>query len=362
MSTNNDSNRSGNKGYTPINELGEFGLIDHLTQAFSPYHDSTRKGVGDDAAVIKYEDDVVVWTTDYLVEAVHFDMVYTPLKHLGYKAVVACISDVYAMNAHPQQITVSLAISNKYPVEALDELYQGIELACNRYKVDIVGGDTTTALKGMVINMGAIGTVKEENVTYRDRAQEGDVVCVTGDLGGAYIGLLLLEREKEVFMENPEMQPNLEGQDYVVGRMLKPEARKDIVELFSDENIIPNAMIDVSDGVSSDILHICDQSGVGCLLDEDNFPIDPNTYQKALDFNMDPTLCFLNGGEDYELLFTVDDDDFQKIENSPDVTKIGEIREEGEGTELKTKSDNIYPLKAQGWDPIRKKDDAQGSA
>lgn len=332
-----------------VNDLGEFGLIERLTKRFEATQSGTIKSVGDDAAVLDAQGKKVVISTDLLVEGIHFDMMYMPLKHLGYKAVVVNLSDIYAMNAQPKQITVSLAISSKFSVEALDEIYEGVYHACQRYGVDLVGGDTTSSLKGLIISVTAIGYQDEEKIVYRNGAKVGDLVCVSGDLGAAYLGLQLLEREKKIFLENPGVQADLENETYLVGRQLKPEARKDIIAQLAEFDILPTAMIDVSDGVSSDILHICKQSAVGCEIYEAALPIAEDTYNRALTFNIEPTICALNGGEDYELLFTIDEADETKLANMEDVVVIGKITEASEGNKLLTKGGNKHALTAQGW-------------
>jgi thiamine-monophosphate kinase len=334
---------------TPISELGEFGLIDHLTREFKSTQASTITAAGDDAAVIRYENQDVLVSTDMYVEGVHFDLVYTPLMHLGYKCITGSISDIYAMNGEAKQVLVSLAISSRFTVEALDELYMGMRIACENYGVDMVGGDTTSSKMGLVISITAMGTCTDKDVCYRKGAKQGDIICVTGDLGAAYIGLQVLEREKRVFLEAPGAQPELEGFDYVLKRQLRPEARKDIVEILKVLNIKPTAMIDISDGLASEIMHICKQSGTGCRLEEEKIPIDESTYNTALSFNLDPTLCALSGGEDYELLFTINPSDLDKLKNQPDFTIIGEITEKENGCELLTKSGNVHELQAQGW-------------
>ena len=334
---------------TNVNDLGEFGLIERLTKRFQPRQNSTIKSIGDDAAVLDAQGKKVVVSTDLLVEGIHFDVMYTPLKHLGYKAVVVNLSDIYAMNAEPKQITVSLAISSKFTVEALDEIYEGIYHACQRYGVDLVGGDTTSSQKGLIISVTAIGYVSEDKVVYRNGAKAGDFGCVSGDLGAAYLGLQLLEREKRIYLENPEVQADLENETYLVGRQLKPEARKDIIAQLEEFDILPTSMIDVSDGVSSDMLHICKQSAVGCEIYEATLPIAEDTYNRALTFNLEPTICALNGGEDYELLFTIDEADETKLANITDVTVIGKVLEQSEGTKLLTKGGNKIALTAQGW-------------
>ncbi len=344
-----------NTSDTNLAELGEFGLIKHLTQHIELYQPSTIKGVGDDAAVINYEDLQTVISTDILIEGVHFDLTYVPLRHLGYKSVIVNLSDVYAMNAHPKQILVSIALSNRFKLEAIEELYSGMLAACKKYKVDLVGGDTTSSLSGLVISITSIGGVKKEDITYRNGAKETNLLCVSGDLGGAYMGLQILEREKSVFKENPKLQPDLEGKDYLLERQLKPEARKDIIETLHSLGIKPTAMIDVSDGLSSEILHLCSQSDVGVELYEEKIPIDSLTYETAREFNLDPTLCALSGGEDYELLFTVDINEYEKLKNSMDITIIGHITDKAKGYNMISKSGTVHELKAQGWNALLKK-------
>ncbi len=344
-----------NSSDTNLAELGEFGLIKHLTQHIELYQPSTIKGVGDDAAVINNEDLQTVISTDILIEGVHFDLTYVPLRHLGYKSVIVNLSDVYSMNAHPKQILVSIAISNRFKLEAIEELYSGMLAACKKYEVDLVGGDTTSSLSGLVISITAIGGVKKEDITYRNGAKETNLLCVSGDLGGAYMGLQVLEREKSVFKENPKLQPDLEGKDYLLERQLKPEARKDIIETLHSIGIKPTAMIDVSDGLSSEILHLCSQSDVGVELYEEKIPIDSLTYETAREFNLDPTLCSLSGGEDYELLFTVDINEYEKLKNSMDITIIGHITDKAKGCNMISKSGTVHELKAQGWNALLKK-------
>lgn len=344
-----------NTSDTDLAELGEFGLIKHLTEHIEIYQTSTIKGVGDDAAVIDNGNLQTVISTDMLVEGVHFDLSYVPLRHLGYKSVIVNLSDIYAMNAEPRQIVVSLAISNRFKLEALEELYSGMLLACKKYNVDLVGGDTTSNLSGLVINITALGAAKKEEIVYRNGAKESDLLCVSGDLGGAYMGLQILEREKMVFKENPKLQPDLEGKDYILERQLKPEARKDVIETLKNLGVMPTSMIDVSDGLSSEILHLCTQSKVGVELYEEKIPIDPLTYETAREFNLDPTLCMLSGGEDYELLFTVNISDYEKIKNSMDITIIGHITNESKGCLLVSKSGTVHELKAQGWNALLKK-------
>jgi thiamine-monophosphate kinase len=344
-----------NTSRTELSELGEFGLIRHLTQHITLNHESSVKGVGDDAAVIDNHGLHTVVTTDMLVEGVHFDLTYVPLKHLGYKSVVVNLSDIYAMNAQPRQIVVSLAISSRFSLEAVEELYAGILLACNKYNVDLVGGDTSTSLTGLVISITAIGVAKKEEIVYRDGAKESNLLCVSGDLGGAYMGLQVLEREKSIFKENPKLQPDLEGKDYILERQLKPEARKDIVDLFRKLGIQPTSMIDISDGLSSEILHLCTQSKTGVELYEEKIPVDALTEETAREFNLDPTLCALSGGEDYELLFTVDIGDYEKIKNSKEISIIGHITNEAKGRLMVARSGSVHELTAQGWNALLKK-------
>lgn len=342
-----------NEEKTNIENLGEFGLIDHLTKNIKLTQKSTLKGVGDDAAVIDFGGKKALISTDMLLEGIHFDMAYTPLKHLGYKAVQVNLSDIYAMNGIATQITVSIGMSSKFPLEAIEELYEGIYLACGNYNVDIVGGDTTASKQGLVISITSIGYADEKDIVYRSGAEEGDLICVSGDLGGAYAGLQLLEREKLVYIENPNIQPDLEGKDYIVERQLKPEARKDIIDLLQELKVKPTAMIDISDGLASELLHICKQSKKGCKLYEEKIPIDPMTYDTAREFNLDPTVCALSGGEDYELLFTVKQTDYDKIKHKLDFTIIGYITEPNEGCNLITRSGNQHELKAQGWNAFK---------
>jgi thiamine-monophosphate kinase len=338
-----------------LSQLGEFGLIKHLTEQIELEQDSSLKGVGDDAAVIDNKDLMTVLSTDMLTEGVHFDLSYVPLKHLGYKSVVVNLSDIYAMNAEPKQILVSIAISNRFKLTAVEELYQGMLLACKKYKVDLVGGDTTSSLSGLVISITAIGTAKKEKLAYRDGAKQGNLLCVSGDLGGAYVGLQVLEREKAVFKENPKLQPDLEGKDYILERQLKPEARRDVVELLNELKITPSAMIDVSDGLSSEILHLCTQSNLGVELYEEKIPIDPLTFETAREFNLDPTVCALSGGEDYELLFTIDAKDYDKIKNSMDISVIGHMTNPEKGRLMVSKSGSVHEITAQGWNALLKK-------
>jgi len=334
---------------TPVNTLGEFGLIEKLTADLINQQPSTIKGVGDDAAVIDSRGKLTLVSTDLLVEGIHFDLMYTPLKHLGYKSVVVNVSDIYAMNAEPKQITVSLALSSRMTIEALEELYAGIKLACKNYHVDLVGGDTTSSQKGFVISITAIGTAAPEDIVYRSGAKEGDLICVTGDLGAAYLGLQILEREKRIYLEHPDVQPELENAEYLIGRQLKPEARKDVIQFFKEAGLKPTSMMDLSDGLSSDILHICKQSGTGCELIEAAIPISEDAYHMALKFNLDPITCALNGGEDYELLFTISPEDETKLGGDANFTVIGEIKGRDHGCTLRSNAGNTHVLKAQGW-------------
>lgn len=345
-----------NKEKTNIENLGEFGLIDHLTKNIKLTRENTTKGVGDDAAVLDAKGKKVLVSTDMLLEGIHFDLAYTPLKHLGYKAVQVNLSDIYAMNGTATQVTVSIGLSSKFPLEAVEELYEGIYLACDKYGIDIVGGDTTSSKQGLVISITSIGYANEKDIVYRNGAEEGDLICVSGDLGGAYVGLQLLEREKQIFLENPKIQPDLEGKDYIVERQLKPEARGDIIDLLKEIEVKPTAMIDVSDGLASEILHICKQSNKGCSLYEEKIPLDPMTFETAREFNLDPTICALSGGEDYELLFTVKQADYDKIKFKMDITIIGYITEPNAGCNLITKGGVVHPLKAQGWNAFNKND------
>lgn len=344
-----------NSGRTELTSLGEFGLINHLTEHVEIYNpESSLKGIGDDAAVIKYDNNKsTLVSTDMLVEGVHFDLTYAPLKHLGYKAITVNLSDICAMNGTPKQVTVSIAASNRFSVEALEELYAGMLYACKRYKVDLVGGDTTSSTSGLIISITAIGEAKPEDIVYRNGAKEKDLVCVTGDLGGAYMGLQILEREKFVFKDNPQLQPDLEGNDYILERQLKPEARIDIIELFKSLDIKPSSMIDVSDGLASELMHLCTQSGVGCELYEDKIPLDPQTFDRAREFSLDPTVCALSGGEDYELLFTLPMSEYDKIKNLPDFTIIGHITPKSSGLNLIAKAGTSHPITAQGWNSFK---------
>ena len=338
---------------TEVSSLGEFGLIDHLTKNIEIQNASTILGIGDDAAVIDHFGKQTVITNDLLIEGVHFDLMYTPLKHLGYKTVVVNVSDICAMNATPTQIILGLGFSNRFSVEALNEFYEGVYAACQHYGVDLIGGDTSTSQKGFIISCTAIGEVAPDKFVKRSTAKKGDLLCVTGDLGAAYLGLTLLEREKKIFLENPQVQPDLEGEKYIVGRILKPEARKDIIDFFTEKNILPTSMIDVSDGLSSEILHICTQSHVGCVLYEEKVPIGEETKMAAFKFNLDPTACALSGGEDYELLFTISQDDYDKISGNTDISVIGYMTDEEAGAYIYTKGGSKHPITAQGWNAFK---------
>jgi thiamine-monophosphate kinase len=335
---------------TEISDLGEFGLIDTLTKDFVSYSSSTIKGVGDDAAVIATsEEEVMLVSTDMLVEGIHFNLMYSPLMHLGYKSVVVNLSDIYAMNGTPKQITVSVAISSRFPLEAVEELYKGIKKACDIYQVDLVGGDTTSSLSGLVISITAVGTAKKDEVIYRSGAKEYDLLVVSGDLGGAYMGLQVLERERAVFKANPEIQPDLDGHDYLLERQLKPEARKDVIQILKELEVHPTAMIDISDGLASEIMHICKASEVGCTIYDERIPLDAKTSIAAIEFNVDPVTTALNGGEDYELLFTIKQEDYEKVASNPNFTVIGHITDKASGVNLVDKNGSHIALKAQGW-------------
>ncbi len=336
------------KKRTDIGEIGEFGLIDKLTKDLKSKWDSTLKGVGDDAAIISYGEKCSVVSTDLLMEGIHFDLMYTPLKHLGYKAVIVNISDIYSMNALPKQITVSIALSSRFAVEDVEEIYEGIRLACEKYEVDLVGGDTSSSLTGMAISITAIGEAKEKELCYRNAAQENDIICVTGNLGAAYMGLQLLEREKEIF-KSSGAQPRLDNYEYILERQLKPEARKDIINWFKEVNLKPNAMMDISDGLSSELFHICKQSNKGCKISQEKLPIDKETGAMAKELNMEPAMAALNGGEDYELLFTIPSDKLSIVEEHEDIHPIGQIVNNPEEMNMLSQSGNLIQLKAQGW-------------
>ena len=337
---------------TPLSELGEFGLIDLLTKSFDIERPSTLKAVGDDGAVIDFGQKKCVISTDLLIEGIHFDLSYVPLKHLGYKSIIVNLSDIYAMNAIATQVTVSIAVSNRFPLEALQELYEGIQLACSIYKVDLVGGDTTSSTRGLIISVTALGEAHLEEIVYRNGAKENDLLVVSGDLGSAYMGLQVLEREKAVFQINPNTQPDIEMYQYLIERQLKPEARKDIVKLLKDLGVKPTAMIDISDGLSSEILHLCKQSNVGCRLIEEKIPLDPQLISTCEEFNIDSTTVALSGGEDYELLFTISQSDYDKIKGNPNLTVIGYMTETSQGVELITRTNEALPIIARGWNAL----------
>ncbi|HEV7781106.1 MAG TPA: thiamine-phosphate kinase [Chitinophagaceae bacterium] len=338
---------------TEIESLGEFGLIDHLTRNIELQNASSVIGVGDDAAVIDHFGKQTVITTDLLIEGVHFDLTYTPLKHLGYKSVIVNLSDIYAMNAIPTQITLSLGISNRFSVEALDEFYEGVYAACAAYDVDLVGGDTTTSQKGFIISVTAIGEVTPDKFVKRSTAQKGDLLCVSGSLGAAYVGLLFLEREKKIFIESPGVQPDLEGESYVIGKLLKPEARKDIIAFFATQEIMPTSMIDISDGLSSEILHLCKESELGCVLYEEKIPVAEEMKKAAYKFEIDPTACALSGGEDYELLFTIPQTEYDKLVLNEEISVIGYMTDAEEGAHIITKGGGKHPVTAQGWNHMK---------
>ncbi len=342
-----------NESRSEISDLGEFGLIAHLTDGITLRQPTTVRGIGDDAAVLSFNDKQMLVSTDLLLEGIHFDLTYTPLKHLGYKAVTVNLSDICAMNGTPSQVTVALGFSSKFTLEAVEELYLGIRMACEKYKVDIVGGDTTSSTKGLVISITSIGYADLEKIVYRNTAQEGDLLCVSGDLGAAYMGLQVLEREKDVFLHHPQVQPDLEGKDYIIERQLKPEARLDMIELFEEMELKPTAMIDISDGLASEILHLCEKSVLGCTLYEDKIPVDELTYSTAREFNLDPTVCALSGGEDYELLFTVPQSEFDKIKNHPMISIVGHMTHVNDGKKMVSRSGVVHELKAQGWNAFK---------
>ncbi len=341
---------------TEINELGEFGLIEHLTRRVQLRNRSSSKGVGDDAAVMNHDGQATLLSTELLVEGIDFDLVYTPLKHLGYKAVIVTLSDIYAMNARPRQLTFSMALSNRFSVEALDELYAGVLLACDQYGVDLVGGDTTSSRKGLVISVSALGSGDAEKLTYRHTAKVGDVICISGNLGAAYLGLQILEREKKIYLDDPNVQPDFEEKSYLLERQLKPEARRDMIEVFEKSQLLPTAMMDISDGLASELFHLCRQSKVGAFIEESGIPIHPDAQTQALEFKLDPVTCALSGGEDYELLFTVDPQDLEKVKYLPDIYIAGEIVEASEGLKLHTVKGRLHNITAPGWkhfDPNR---------
>lgn len=338
---------------TEIATLGEFGLINHLTKDIKLENDSSKYGVGDDAAVLSYPNKEILISTDLLMEGVHFDLTYVPLKHLGYKAAMVNFSDIYAMNGTPRQITVSIALSKRFSIEDLDEFYAGLRLACKYHRVDIIGGDTSSSLTGLTISITCIGEADKNKIIYRNGAKDTDLICVSGDLGSAYMGLQLLEREKAVFLGEEEIQPDFKGKEYLLERQLKPEARKDIIEKLAEANILPTSMMDISDGLSSELLHICSQSNVGCRIYEERIPIDYETAVMAEEFNMNLTTCALNGGDDYELLFTVPITEHEKIEELEGIKIIGHITSKDSGCALITRDSQEFELKAQGWNPLQ---------
>jgi len=338
---------------TEIQELGEFGLIDRLTNSIVTQNDSSKIGVGDDAAVIDCGNDYMLLSTDMLVEGVHFDLSYMPIQHLGYKSISINVSDIAAMNGIPQQIVVSLGLSNRFSVQAVEKLYEGMRAACKDFRVDLVGGDTTSSPSGLIISVSITGKVERDKVALRSKVEKGDIICATGDLGGAFIGLQVLEREKQVFLSNPDMQPDLQKYPYIAGRQLKPKARMDIIYELAELNVRPKAMIDISDGLASELFHLAKQSGVGFFIYEDKLPIDKQTYDTAVEFNIDPITAVMNGGEDYELLFSINQDDFEKLKNHPDIHFIGYAAEKEKGVNLVTKNQNVVPIKAQGWDHFK---------
>ena len=336
--------------------LSEFELIKHLTAKIKIKNKETIYGIGDDAAVIEYPNTQIVVTNDLLIEGIHFDLAYVPLKHLGYKAAIVNFSDVFAMNAVPKQLIISIAVSNRFSLSAIEEFYSGLQLACDNYQVDLVGGDTSASVRGMFLSLTAIGNAPKEKLVYRKNAEVNDLVCVTGDLGAAYMGLQLLKRENELFQADPNMQPELDGYDYILQRQLKPEARADIIKLLSDKNILPNSMIDISDGLSSEIIHICNNSNVGCKIFEDKIPIASETAKMAEEFGIDPLICAFDGGEDYELLFTAKQKDYDKLKSRPEISIIGHITNNSDGTSLISKNGTIIPLQAKGWNAFSHKD------
>ena len=338
---------------TSLADLGEFGLINHITKYFKIENASTVTGIGDDAAVLDASEKQTLVTTDLLIEGVNFDLSYMPLKHLGYKSVMVNLSDVYAMNGTAEQVTVSIAVSNRFPLEAIEELYSGIQLACETYKVDLVGGDTTSSTKGILISVTAIGKVEKEDIVLRSGAKETDLIVVSGDLGAAYLGLQVLEREKQVFNVDPNNQPDLDSYTYLIERQLKPEARRDVAGFLKELAIKPTAMIDISDGLSSEIMHICSQSKVGCKIYEEKLPLDPQVISACEEFNIDSTMVALSGGEDYELLFTVPIADFEAIKGNPNFSIIGHITAENQGLNLVTRAGQEIELKAQGWNATK---------
>ncbi|MCG8309677.1 MAG: thiamine-phosphate kinase [Cytophagales bacterium] len=338
---------------TEINELGEFGLIDRITKNFLHHNPTSRIGVGDDAAVIDYGKDYMLLSTDMLVEGVHFDLSYMPIQHLGYKSISINVSDIAAMNGIPQQVVIGVGLSNRFSVEAVDKLYEGIQAACKDFKVDLVGGDTTSSPSGLILSVSVTGIVEKNRISLRSKVEKGDIICATGDLGGAYMGLQVLEREKQVFLANPDMQPDLRKYPYITGRQLKPRARMDIIYELGEMNVKPKAMIDISDGLASELFHLSKRSGAGFFIYEDKLPIDKQTYDTAVEFNIDPVTAVMNGGEDYELLFSINQEDFEVLKNHPDIHFIGYAAELEKGINLVTKNQNVVPIKAQGWDHFK---------
>lgn len=336
--------------------LSEFEFIRHLTDKIKTKNKETIYGIGDDAAVLEYTDKQIVVTNDLLIEGIHFDLAYVPLKHLGYKAAIVNFSDVYAMNAVPKQLVISIAISNRFSLSAIEDFYSGLQLACDNYQVDLVGGDTSTSVKGMFLSLTAIGSAPKKQIVYRKNAEVNDLICVSGDLGAAYMGLQLLKRENELFQTDPKLQPMLDGYDYILQRQLKPEARPDIIKFLTRENILPSSMIDISDGLSSEIIHICNNSNVGCKIFEDKIPIASETIKMAEEFGLDPLICALNGGEDYELLFTTKQNNYDKLKSQPGISIIGHITNKSDGTSFISSDGNIIPLQARGWNAFAKKD------
>lgn len=337
---------------TELSNLGEFGLIDRIQKQFSPRNLTSTVGIGDDAAVIDIGTEYLLLSTDMLVEGIHFDLSYMPLQHLGYKAVAVNVSDIAAMNGRPEQITVSIGLSNRFSLEAIDTLYEGIRAACDNYNVDLVGGDTNSSPSGLIISISVVGRVAKDKIAMRGNARNNDILCVTGDLGAAYMGLQVLEREKQVFLTNPEMQPDLEKYEYMVGRQLKPEARMDIIHELAEKNIVPTSMIDVSDGLASELLHLSKHSKLGVKIFEDKVPIDHSVFETAIEFNLDPITCALNGGEDYELLFTIRQEDFENVKNHPDIHFIGHLHDRADQNIMITKNEMVVTLKAQGWNHL----------
>lgn len=344
---------------TELEQLGEFGLIDRLTNDIKLNYKSSVKGVGDDCAVIDAGEKYMLVTTDMLVEGVHFNMMYTPLMHLGYKAAVVNFSDIYAMNGDVRQITVSIAVSNRFSVEAIEEIYKGIKKACELYQVDLVGGDTTSSLSGLVISITAVGEVEKDEIAYRSGGKENELLVVSGDLGGAFMGLQILEREKEVYKDNPEMQPDLDGFDYILERQLKPEARKDIIHYLKEMGVKPTSMIDVSDGLASEVMHLCHESKLGCNIYDEKLPIDQQTFDVARQFNLDPSMCALNGGEDYELLFSIKQEDYDKLKDTKHFSVIGHFLDENSGCNIIDRGGSSLPLSAQGWNHFSEGSDEQ---